>query len=440
MGRMIKQATRRSMWMLSLLCLAGNVTATEFLELRDFQLIDGTGAPARTVQRLVAVDGSIVQIDDEGSTPEPQPQSRWTRIDLAGAWVIPGLIDTHVHIGRFPDTHAKAREILDQAVRGGITAIRDLGGDARTLAELERAIGAGELIGPDIVSSAMFGGADIFVAGPIVQFATGRAPGDAAWARRIDANSDLRLLVAEAKGTGARNLKLYGDMSPALVARLISEARAQGLLTTAHATVFPAGPKALVDAGVGSLAHAAYLVWAAVDQIPDDYQRRTAGPWEQTPADHPRLQALYRDMAEAGVTLDATLYVYEQMQSYPGVPHMPWTVQAAAWGAEATRHAHAAGVRVTTGTDWFEPRNDRELPHTHEELVLLVDKAGFSPLQAIEAGTRNGAIALGLERTQGTIAPGKLADLIVLEADPLADIRNTQKIRFTLRKGRVVER
>lgn len=419
--------------------LSSAALATEVLELVDFHLIDGTGEPMREVRRLIAVDGTIILIDSDGKVPEAAPQSRWTRIDLAGAWVIPGLIDTHVHIARFPETHARAREILQQAVRGGVTALRDLGGDARTLAELERAIEAGEIIGPDIVHSAMFGGADIFAAGPIAQFVTGRAPGEAAWARQVEAGSDLRLWVAEAKGSGARNLKLYGDMTPALAAELISQARAQGMLTTAHATVFPAGPQALVDAGVGSLAHAAYLVWAAAEEIPDDYNKRTAGPWRETPADHPRLQALYRRMAEAGVSLDATLYVYEQMQSYPGVPQMPWTVQAAAWGAEATRHAHTAGVRVTTGTDWFEPRNERELPHTHEELALLVDKAGFSAHEAIVAGSRNGAIALGLERSHGTVVAGKLADLIVLEADPLADIRNTQKIRFTLRKGRVVE-
>ncbi len=438
---MSMDTTQRGLLILSILCLGVSAApAAEILELRDFQLIDGTGAPTKAVQRLVAVNGTIVQIDANGSAPEPQPRSRWTRIDLAGAWVIPGLIDTHVHIARFPDTHAKASEILNQAVRGGVTAVRDLGGDARTLAELDRAIAAGEFIAPDIIYSAMFGGEDIFVAGPIAQFATGRALGEAAWARRVDAASDLRLLVAEAKGSGARNLKLYGDLTPALAAELISQGRDLGMLSTAHATLFPAGPKALVDAGVGSLAHAAYLVWAAVEQIPDDYQQRTAGPWQAFPADHPRLLALYRQMAEADVTLDATLYVYEQMQTYPGVPHMPWTVQAAAWGAEATRHAHAAGVLVTTGTDWFEPRNERELPHTHEELVLLVDKAGFTPLAAIQAGTHNGAIALGLGQTHGTLEPGKLADLIVLEADPLADIRNTQKIRFTVRKGRVVER
>jgi imidazolonepropionase-like amidohydrolase len=144
-------------------------------------------------------------------------------------------------------------------------------------------------------------------------------------------------------------------------------------------------------------------------------------------------------MAERGVTLDATLYVYKSMQSYPGVPKMDWVETASAWGTEATRFARAAGVRVTTGTDWFEPRDDFELPHTHEELALLVESAGFTPMQALIAGTRDGAFALGRESTHGSIEIGKVADLLVLDADPLQDIRNTTRIRFTVRRGRVVD-
>ncbi|MEZ5442053.1 MAG: amidohydrolase family protein [Lysobacterales bacterium] len=428
----------RWLWLLLFACLSSTASAAEYLELTDFTLIDGTDGAARTVQRMLIRDGRIVAIDPE-PIPSAEPGSTWTRIDLQGTWVMPGLVDTHVHVARFPDAHAKAVTILQQALAGGVTLVRDLGGDARALAELERATGRAEIAGPDLVYSAMLGGPDIHAQGPTAQLASGRVAGEAPWARMVDANSDLRQILAEARGTGARNIKLYGDMTAPLVAAIVAESRRQQLLTTAHATVFPAAPQDLVEAGVGSLAHAAYLVWAGVDEVPADYQRRTSGPWEAIPADHPRLLALYRRMAERGVSLDATLYVYEAMQSYPGLPPMPWTRQASAWGAEATRLAHAAGVRVSTGTDWFEPRHDRELPHTHEELVLLVEKAGFTPAEAIVAGTRNGAIALGLGESHGTLELGKWADLVVLEADPLEDIRHTQQIRFTIRHGQRIE-
>jgi imidazolonepropionase-like amidohydrolase len=313
-----------------------------------------------------------------------------------------------------------------------------MAGDARTLAELERARGAGEITGPAVLYSALFGGGDIFHDGPTADMAPGRPPGEAAWARRIDAGTDLRLAVAEAKGTGAGQLKLYGDLDAAQVRALVAEAHAQHLLAAAHATVFPAGPGDLVDAGIDSLAHAPYLVWEGADAIPGDYRMRTQGPWATVPPDHPKLLALYERMARRGVFLDATLYVYKAMKQYSPQVQADFADAAFAWGAKATRLAHAAGVRVTTGTDWFEPGADGGLPHTHEELALLVEAAGFTPMAAIVAGTRDGAAALGFA-DRGTVAVGKRADLLVLEADPLQDIRNTQRIRFTVVEGRVVE-
>ena len=93
--------------LLFLLLVAPATTgAAEYLELTDFQLIDGTGAPARSVHRLVARDGVIVMIDGEGEMPKPEADARWLRIGLSRAWVLPGLIDTHVHVARFPDTSA----------------------------------------------------------------------------------------------------------------------------------------------------------------------------------------------------------------------------------------------------------------------------------------------------------------------------------------------
>ncbi|KQY55098.1 amidohydrolase family protein [Lysobacter sp. Root494] len=422
-----------------LLLLAPAATrAAEYLELTDFQLIDGTGAPARSTHRLVARDGVIVLIDDQGEMPTPEPDARWLRIGLNGAWVMPGLIDTHVHVARFPDASTQAKMILQRAARGGVTSVRDLAGDARALADIERATSNGEFIGPRVVYSALFGGPDIFRSGPTSEMAAGRPAGAAPWTRAITANTDLRQAVAEARGTGATNIKLYGDLDPRVSKRIIREATRQGLLTTAHATVFPAGPGDLVEAGVGTLSHAPYLVWEGADRIPADYRMRTQGPWESIPPDHPRLLALYQRMAERGVFLDATLYVYKAMRNYSPQVDASWTGAAFAWAAKATRLAHAAGVRVTTGTDWFEPRDDADLPHTHEELALLVEAAGFTPMQAIQAATRDGAAALGMEQSRGTVELGKIADLLVLEADPLKDIRNTTRIRMTVIRGKPV--
>jgi imidazolonepropionase-like amidohydrolase len=80
------------------------------------------------------------------------------------------------------------------------------------------------------------------------------------------------------------------------------------------------------------------------------------------------------------------------------------------------------------------------MPSVHQEMALLVEHAGFTPLEAIEAATRGGAAALGQSAQRGTITPGKLADLVVLDADPSRDIRNTTRIDFVVKNGRVYSR
>jgi imidazolonepropionase-like amidohydrolase len=424
----------------SLTLAAAPAQTADWLILSNFTLIDGTGAPARSVEKLQIRDGVIVAIDGEGDDAPPAESDAVVSVDLGGGFVMPGLVDTHVHVGRFPKARAEAERILKAAVRGGVASVRDLGGDARALAEAERAMMRGEFVGATLTHSALFGGESLFAQdGRLADHAIGFAPGTAPWSKAVTEASDLRLAVAEAKGAGATIAKVYGNLDARLAGRLIAEAERQGLKTAAHATVFPAGPSALVAAGVDSLSHAPYLVWEGARSIPADYEARTRGPWAEIPSDHPKLLALYELMAERGVFLDATLFVYRDMAKYSPAVDADWTGAAFSWAMQAVRVAHERGVRITTGTDWFEPRSEAELPHTHEELALLVE-AGLSPMEAIVAGTRNGAEAMGVGATRGTIAVGKAADLLVLDANPLADIRNTTKLRFVVKDGRIVTR
>lgn len=435
-------AAGKSAWCGAILALivawGAPARAAEYLELTDLRLIDGTGAGERRVARLIARDGVIVAIDAQGAVPVPEADARWTRIGLDGAWVTPGLIETHAHVARFPDTRNEAQRLLHQAARGGVTGVRDLGGDARALADIARSLQAREWIGPHLSYSAMFGGPALFESGPTAALAPGHAPGTAPWSRKIEAGTDLSEAVAQAQGSGADNIKVYGDLSPAQARGLIEQARRRGLRSTAHATVFPTRPSELVEAGIGTLSHSPYLVWEAVDTVPADFKMRTQGPWKRVPPDHPRLLALYRRMAERGVFLDSTLYVYRSMKRYSAQIRADWADEAFAWGAKATAIARREGVRVTAGTDWFEPDYGETLPHTHDELALLVEFSGFTPMQALLAGTRDGAAALGLQDATGTVEVGKSADLMVLDADPLADIRNTRKLRMTVRGGQVL--
>jgi len=97
--------------------------------------------------------------------------------------------------------------------------------------------------------------------------------------------------------------------------------------------------------------------------------------------------------------------------------------------------AWVANVPITAGTDDIGTDAEGALPNIHEELRLLVERAGLPPLVALTAATRNAARALGIEATHGTIAEGKAADLVVLSADPAADIRHTRDIVYVFRAG-----
>jgi imidazolonepropionase-like amidohydrolase len=125
------------------------------------------------------------------------------------------------------------------------------------------------------------------------------------------------------------------------------------------------------------------------------------------------------------VMLEPTLYVVEFQPSLQKI--LPWC-------RTVTGLAHRHGVRLVAGTDHVIGERD-SLPNLHRELELLVE-SGLSPLAALTAATRNGARALGLGATHGTIEAGKVADLVVLDADPTVAIGNTRRVRMVVKGGR----
>jgi imidazolonepropionase-like amidohydrolase len=110
------------------------------------------------------------------------------------------------------------------------------------------------------------------------------------------------------------------------------------------------------------------------------------------------------------------------------------------WTFGIVKRAHEFGIPLVAGTDFQEHPESQDFPNIHTELELLVTKCGLTPLEAITAATRNGAIILGIQNSYGTIAKGKVADLVILIADPSADIRNTTKIVYVIKGGKVHKR
>lgn len=404
-------------------------------------LIDGSGAPLQR-DMTVAIEGDRIT-DVYPSGGKPVPKDAQVR-DLGGHYVIPGLIDAHVHITDIEPDEAHYRDFLNALLLGGVTSVRDMAGDDRLLGYLAREANSDAFPSPDIFYAALMAGPSFFHEDNRVPDASrGVLLGFAPWMQAITAGTDLPLAVAEARGTGATGLKLYANLPASLVTAITAEAHRQGLRVWTHATIFPAKPSDAVNAGADTISHSAYLVWEAAPRVPDDYGARTRGDFEHVSPDALPIMALFRSMKQHGTILDATLSVFKYLaerrpaSAAPGI--LPWTYAV-------TKLAHKQGVLVDAGTDGFglplkgDDPDLHAMPIVHQEMALLVEHCGFTPIEAIQAATQVGAMALGQSAQRGTITPGKLADLVVLDADPSRNIHNTTRIDFVVKNGKVYSR
>ncbi len=428
---------RLAMMVLILAVAARAQPAVETMALTHATVIDGTGS-APIPDSTVLIRGSrIAAVYRSGSRPVPDG----ARVeDLAGKWLIPGLIDAHVHIANGGGDLTRYRELLGRLLLDGVTGLRDMAGDARILAYLAREARLDAPGWPDIYYTAL-------MAGPTFFFEDARVPGasrgvmlgGAPWMRAVDETTDIRLAVAEAKGTGATGVKLYANMPAGLVKAIAAEAHRQGLLVWTHATVFPAKPSDAVAAGATTISHTAYLVWEAAPHVPADYHSRAFGDFTHTRPDDPKIVALLAQMKEQGTILDPTLRVFEQEAEHApdaiGKGILPWMYSV-------TRAAHDAGVLVDAGTDsqgLVSAKQPDAGPAVVDEMTLLVEQCGFTPDAAIQAATQVSAMAVGQGSERGTIAPGMAADLVVLSADPTTYVGNVRKIVEVLKDGRVFQ-
>jgi len=426
---------------LYLFALPALAAAPKPLLLTHVGLIDGTGSPVRRDMTIEITGKRITAVYPDGSRAAPKDAE--VR-DLGGKYVIPGLIDAHVHITDAEPDIAHYRTFLHALLLGGVTGIRDMAGDDRLLQYLAEQANSDAFASPDIFYVALMAGPSFFKEDVRAQAASKGEPlGFAPWMQAITAKTDIPLAVAEAKGTGATGIKLYANLPAALVKAITAEAHRQGLRVWTHATIFPAKPSDAVDAGVETISHSPYLVWEAAPNVPDDYKMRAMGDFEHVKPDAPQILALFDAMKKRGTILDATLLVFKNEAE-----HHPQSVGAGVmpWSYAVTKLAHQRGVLIDAGTDdaGFPYGKDGpdlgQLPSVHQEMALLVRHAGFTPVQAIEAATEVGAAALGQSAKRGTITPGKLADLVVLDVDPSRDIHNATKIDFVVKHGRVYTR
>jgi imidazolonepropionase-like amidohydrolase len=397
-------------------------------------IIDGTGAAPKSGQTIVVIRGRIVDVFPDGAKRFPPARI----LDLTGRFVVPGFIDAHVHLATDPTGRdVNAAEQLRGALRGGVTTVRDMADDAIVLRDLAVAAQNNETESPRIFFSALLAGPTFFEDPRTRTAAHGGTAGEVPWMRAITNGSDIATVVADAKRTGATGLKLYADLPPDLVARVTREAHAQGLRVWSHATIYPSRPSDAVAAGVDVISHSLLLYWQGARGVPARYHARaTTSVYDSVAVRGPIMDSLFRQMRQKGTVLDATLFVSSRLESAPaGTGGMADPHRAVLWMYEVTRVAKEHGVVVAAGTDGMMPGAVTELPNIHREMELLVTRAGFTPLEAITAATVNSARAIGIDSIIGTITVGKIADMVILMADPAADIRNTREIAFVVKGG-----
>lgn len=399
---------------------------TGFVAFTGVTLWDGTGSSARAGTTILIHGERVTAVFKDGM--QPLPAGAAVR-PFPGKYVIPGLIDAHVHVGSDvsgEDSRVRADRRLCRALLGGITAARDMAGDTRAIASMKRDAKVGDIASPDLYFASLWAGPAFFSDPRTAQASAGEVPGSLPGMRAIDSTTDLRQAVAEARGTGATAIKLYAALSPELVAAATAEGHRQGMLVWAHAAMAQVSPLQMTEAGVDALSHATLIArqlgregYAALVR---DSLASMRGRF-----DTPTFDSLFGAMRKRGTLFEPTLFIYTEDRG----ALRPMAV-------EITRRAHQLGVPLLAGTDSLGSGDEGawQLPNLHEELRLLVG-AGLRPADALAAATRNAARAVGAPADRGTVEPGKLADFVILDTDPLADIGHTAAIRQVVKRGAV---
>jgi imidazolonepropionase-like amidohydrolase len=425
-------------------------------------LIDGTGA-APLADAAVVVEGArVTRVGPAAATPAP-PGARV--LDARGKWLIPGLCDTHVHVYTPDKWHPEF------FLAAGVTTVLDLGGQVEHVAAHRDATASGRRPGPRT-----------FFTGPLLEEGEVFA-GFAAFSRHVDA-ARIEAEVDTLVDAGADGIKLYVSVRPDTARRAVARAHARGRPVFLHQHAIW-GEEAAA-AGVDCCEHMNVFGGLAPEALrPPDAGRLTPFEyggflWRIMPDVDPRsdrVRRLYDAMLAAGTALDPTLVLYaarpavlgddvgdtsmDHPERTPLLPRLPRPVadelerrwaerwRAAAGASEAskarTRRAwetmlalvggfHRAGGVVLAGTDCPNVAIVSGFS-LHRELELLV-RAGLSPMEALRAATARPAERLGKADVFGTVTPGRSADLLVLGADPLADIRHTRRLERVIARGR----
>lgn len=365
-------------------------------------IIDGTDAKPR--RGVIVVSADRIESIGEGV---PQDIAANDVVDAAGKWIIPGLWDMHAH--------ASQTDWAPVYLAAGVTTIRDLGGDNATLVAIRDEIASGRALGPRYLLAGLIDG-----------------PGPRAFgAVSVSTPNEALAAVRRYKREGFNEIKIYVQTPPALVPVIVEEAHKLGMTVTGHV---PTGMTAqqVVEAGFDGIAHMQLRGQPGSEQakqLIDFFKTHNTVmdptmSWNEL-SGRPATRAL-NDMLPGAEGLPLPLARMFRSMSPGSGGNQTASLQL-------LKQARDAGLLVVPGTDKGVPGLSLQ-----RELELYV-QGGMTPLEAIQAGSIVSARSMKLDKDVGTIEEGKRADMVILDADPLADISNLRKASRVVAAGKMYD-
>jgi imidazolonepropionase-like amidohydrolase len=389
-------------------------------------LIDGRGGEPISNSVVIVENGRIVSVGNRETVTIPKG---YKIHEARGKTLLPGLFDMHAH--------ATQAEWFPASLAAGITTKRDAANELEFIVPIRDAIKAGRALGPRLL-----------LAGYID---SGKNP---LGRMRAETPDDARRIVNEYKRAGFEQIKIYQSLKPELVKVVAEEAHRLGMSVTGHV---PSGMNiyAAVENGFDQVNHINFAFRA---MLPKTFKPQPGQPPRIEPeADVAQegLQFLREHKTIVEPTLArAELNFHGKSRPFdsiePGMSKLPYelaslintmgissvqpqTTQFLDLTFRVTKALHKAGIPLIVGTDLAVPGHSE-----FRELELLV-KAGLTPMEAIQAATINPARAMKLEKELGTIESGKIADLILVDGNPIESISNIRKVKFVVTNGRMYD-
>lgn len=380
-------------------------------------LVDGRGGPP-------VPDAAVVVRGDHIEAAGPRASVRVPAgaevIDASGLTLLPGLIDAHFHL----DGDEPLPALF---LSHGVTSLRDPGQWIEAY---------------DAVRRSAQPIPRLFLTGPHLDAPPAAYPADSTIVRDAE---EVRLAVDRAAAAGASAIKIYFRLPVGLIAAVNQAAHARGLPTTAHLEIVDAGDA--VRAGTDGIEHVTSLGVALLPPrdaekyrqavLADNAARRQGRYeiWDQIDLGSPRARALFALFSAKHTYLSPTLAVFERRAGDKDTTDVH--VRGFQRMLDLTGRARRAGVPIVAGSHSIVPHAERGWAY-QRELELLVE-AGLSPMEALVAATSENARFFRAEDRLGSVEPGKLADLLLVQGDPTRDIRALRDVRRVMLGGRWID-